>query len=222
MKAAKLFFVDDEALLLDSLEVFFTYNKEYEVIGKAQSAEEAMEKLKELQPDLILIELHMPGAGGLNLITLIKSMYPRIKILVLTTYYDEENITAALFNGANGYILKSTGREAIINAVKNVLSGQGVFDNKVMTTIHSFLEQAVMDKEHLKHMELEHDMLLKGLTCREREICAMVGDGKSNMEISEALHLSEGTIKNYLSNIYSKMGVRDRTALAVVMGKVTR
>ena len=100
MKAAKLFFVDDEALLLDSLEVFFTYNKEYEVIGKAQSAEEAMEKLKELQPDLILIDLNMPGAGGLNLITLIKSMYPRIKILVLTTYYDEENITAALFNGA--------------------------------------------------------------------------------------------------------------------------
>ena len=222
MQPIKLLFVDDEALLLDSLEIFFSAVSEFEVIGKAQSAEEAMDKLRTIQPDLMLIDLNMPGIGGLSLISLIKSMHPHIRMLVLTTYFDEKNITTALFNGADGYILKSAGREAIINAVKNVLSGQSVFDRKVMTTIHSFLEQAVLDKEQVKYKELEQSILLTDLTVREKEICTMVGEGKSNFEISEALHLSEGTIKNYLSNIYSKMGIRDRTALAVVMSKVSR
>jgi DNA-binding NarL/FixJ family response regulator len=218
----KLFFVDDEALLLDSLEIFFSAVSEFVVIGKAQSAEETMDKLRELQPDLMLIDLNMPGIGGLSLIALIKSMYPQIRMLVLTTYYDEKNITTALFNGADGYILKSAGRDSIINAVKNVLSGQSVIDRKVMATIHTFLEQAVQDKEHNRYKELEQNMLLAGLTGREKEICTMVGEGRSNLEISEALHLTEGTIKNYLSNIYSKLGIRDRTALAVIMGKVSK
>ncbi len=221
MPVTKLFFVDDETLLLDSLDVFFSSLPDFKVIGKAQSAEEALEKLKAEQPDLLLVDLNMSGLGGLNLISAVKAQYPYIKMLVLTTYYDEKNITSALFSGADGYILKSAGREAIINAARNIVSGQSVLDRKVMSTIHAYVEQAVMEKEYIKYKELEQSILLSGLTSREKEICAMVGEGRSNVEIADLLHLSEGTIKNYLSNIYSKMGVRDRTALAVIMSRVS-
>jgi DNA-binding NarL/FixJ family response regulator len=221
MPVTKLFFVDDETLLLDSLDVFFSSLPDFRVIGKAQSAEEALEKLKAEQPDLLLVDLNMSGLGGLNLISAVKAQYPTTKMLVLTTYYDEKNITSALFSGADGYILKSAGREAIINAARNIVSGQSVLDRKVMSTIHAYVEQAVMEKEYIKYKELEQSILLSGLTSREKEICTMVGEGKSNVEIAELLHLSEGTIKNYLSNIYSKMGVRDRTALAVIMSRVS-
>jgi Response regulator containing a CheY-like receiver domain and an HTH DNA-binding domain len=220
MSVTKLFFVDDESLLLDSLEVFFEPLPEFTVVGKAESGEEALEKLKRAHPDLILIDLNMTGMGGINLITSIKSIYPDIKILVLTTYYDEKNIISAVFNGADGYILKSAGRESIINAVRNTISGQSVLDNKVMSTLHSYVEQAVNDKEYAKYKELEHQILLNGLTSREKEICQLVGEGKSNLEIADTLHLTEGTVKNYLSHIYSKMDLRDRLALAVIMTRL--
>jgi DNA-binding NarL/FixJ family response regulator len=118
MSVTKLFFVDDESLLLDSLEIFFSPLEEFEIVGKSESGEDALEKLKTVKPDLIMIDLNMTGMGGLNLITAVKSLYPDIKILVLTTYYDEKNVIQAVFNGADGYILKSAGRESIINAVK--------------------------------------------------------------------------------------------------------
>jgi len=116
--------------------------------------------------------------------------------------------------------LKSAGRESIINAVRNTISGQSVLDNKVMSTLHSYVEQAVNDKEYAKYKELEHQILLNGLTSREKEICQLVGEGKSNLEIADTLHLTEGTVKNYLSHIYSKMDLRDRLALAVIMTRL--
>ena len=220
MEPKKLFFVDDETLLLDSLEVFFSPLDEFTVVGKAESGEEALEKLRAVKPDLILIDLNMAGMGGINLISHIREMYPNIKLLVLTTYYDEKNITQAICNGADGYILKSAGRETIINSVRNTISGQSVLDSKVMSTLHSYVERAVQDKKHSENKKQEYQELLNGLTRREKEICYMVGDGKSNTEIAETLHLSEGTVKNYMSNIYSKMDLRDRTALAVIMTKI--
>jgi DNA-binding NarL/FixJ family response regulator len=220
MSVTKLFFVDDASLLVDRVEVFFEPLPEFSVVGKAESGEEALEKLKRVHPDLILIDLNMTGMGGLNLISSVKSLYPDIKILVLTTYYDEKNIIAAVFNGADGYILKSAGRESIINAVRNTMTGQSVLDSKVMSTLHSYVEQAVNDKEYAKYKELEHQILLNGLTSREKEICQLVGEGKSNLEIAETLHLTEGTVKNYLSHIYSKMDLRDRLALAVIMTRL--
>ena len=90
MSVTKLFFVDDESLLLDSLEIFFSPLEEFEIVGKSESGEDALEKLKTVKPDLIMIDLNMTGMGGLNLITAVKSLYPDIKILVLTTYYDEK------------------------------------------------------------------------------------------------------------------------------------
>lgn len=220
MEQKKLFFVDDETLLLDSLEVFFSPLPEFTVVGRAESGEEALEKLRTVKPDLILIDLNMAGMGGINLISHIRNMYPKIQLLVLTTYYDEKNITQAICNGADGYILKSAGRETIVNAVRNTISGQSVLDSKVMSMLHSYVEKAVQDKESSEHRELEYKAMLNGLTKREKEICYMVGDGKSNTEIAETLHLSEGTVKNYMSNIYSKMDLRDRTALAVIMTKL--
>jgi DNA-binding NarL/FixJ family response regulator len=220
MSVTKLFFVDDESLLLDSLEIFFSPLTEFDIVGKAETGEEALEKLNYVKPDLIMIDLNMTGMGGLNLITSIKTLYPDVKILVLTTYYDEKNVISAVFNGADGYILKSAGRDSIINAVRNTIMGQSVLDNKVMSTLQTYVEQAVTDKEYAKYKELEHQILLNTLTSREKEICILVGEGKSNLEIADALHLTEGTVKNYLSHIYSKMDLRDRLALAVIMTRL--
>ena len=91
-----------------------------------------------------------------------------------------------------------------------------------MSTLHSYVEQAVTDKEYAKYKELEYQILLNGLTSREKEICLLVGEGKSNLEIANILHLTEGTVKNYLSHIYSKMDLRDRLALAVIMTRLKK
>lgn len=210
-----IFFVDDERLLLESLSVFFSSDREFEVVGSAASAEEALEKLNHVHPDVMLVDLNMAGIGGVRLIGEVKRRWPEIRMLVLSTYYDDQSITSALSSGADGYILKSFSSSEIIEAARMVASGHTVLDQKVMSVLHRSArrlgtEPAAADPQKARFRELYGK-----LTEREREICRLIQDGRSNREIASALHITEGTVKNYLSNIYGALGVRDRTALAV-------
>ena len=198
----RILLVDDENMLLDSLEIILSMNG-YTVMGKANDGVAAMEILKNDYCDLALVDLNMKGMGGIELIGKMKKQYPTVKILVLTTFYDDNNITEAISGGADGYLLKDSGREAILGAIKQLMGGNTVLDSKVMQRL-----TALVGKSDNRDISAE-------LTEREREICALVADGLSNRQIAEKLYISEGTVKNYMSVIYDKTGIHDRVQLAI-------
>lgn len=214
----KIVLVDDEPLLTESLEIILSMETDFCVVAKANDGEEACEVLKQIEVDVILLDLNMPKMGGIDFISFVREHYPDVKILVLTTFYDEKNVKEALKRGANGYLLKDSGKEAIINGIKNVVKGQGVLDFKVMNQISKIMTgKEAEDKS--KNQKLEKKALEK-LTKRENEILDMVAEGYTNKQIAEFLFISEGTVKNYISSIYDKLDVHDRTKLALIHGRV--
>jgi DNA-binding NarL/FixJ family response regulator len=218
----KIFFVDDERLLLESLSVFFSTDEEFEVVGSAASAEEALEKLTHVHPDVMLVDLNMAGIGGVRLIGEVKRRMPEVRMLVLSTYYDDQSITSALSEGADGYILKSVSSSEIIEAARMVASGHTVLDQKVMSVLHRNARRMGSELSNSDPKRARFFEQYNKLTEREREICRLIQDGRSNREIAADLHITEGTVKNYLSNIYSALGVRDRTALAVSLTRTAQ
>ena len=200
----KALLVDDEKMLLDSLEIILTYN-DMEIVGKAHDGREALDILKGTKCDIALVDLNMKGMGGIELIGHMKTIYPEIKILVLTTFYDDKNITDAISKGADGYLLKDSGKEAILGAVGQLMSGISVLDPKVMQRL-----TALMNKN-------ESITLYDEMTGREREIATLLAEGLTNRQIADKLYISEGTVKNYISSIYDKTGIHDRVKLVVAL-----
>lgn len=206
MKTLQILLVDDEPLLLDSLEIILTLQN-MNVIGKAKDGFEALSILKENTCDLALVDLNMKGMGGVELISHLKKEYPQVKILVLTTFYDDKNITLAISGGADGYLLKDSGKDAILGAISQIMEGRNVIDNKVMQRL-AFL-MGVNDSQPTD--------LFTDMTEREQEICSLLAKGLTNKQIAEQLYISEGTVKNYISSIYDKTGIHDRAKLIVAM-----
>ena len=200
----KALLVDDENMLLDSLEIILSYN-DMEIVGKAHDGREALDILKGTKCDIALVDLNMKGMGGIELIGHMKTIYPEIKILVLTTFYDDKNITDAISKGADGYLLKDSGKEAILGAVGQLMSGISVLDPKVMQRL-----TALMNKN-------ESITLYDEMTGREREIATLLAEGLTNRQIADKLYISEGTVKNYISSIYDKTGIHDRVKLVVAL-----
>lgn len=219
----RIFFVDDERLLLDSLGVFFSLDKEFQVVGSASTGEEALEKLENTTADVLLVDLNMAGMGGVQLIRRVKLRWPKLRMLVLSTYYDDRNVSDALAAGADGYILKTFSSSEIIEAAHMVASGHTVLDEKVMSVLHRRGNRIQAGEEEETHLERDaFRRRYSGLTQRERAICRLIQEGRSNREIAAELHITEGTVKNYLSGIYGSLGVRDRTALAIALTRTDR
>lgn len=203
----KVLLVDDENMLLDSLEIILSLN-DAEIIGKAHDGREALEILRSAKEcDVALVDLNMKGMGGIELIGHVKRLYPKIKILVLTTFYDDKNITDAISSGADGYLLKDSGKDAILGAVAQIMHGVSVLDPKVMLRL-----TALMNKN--KTVDLCEEM-----TEREREIATLLAKGLTNRQIADKLYVSEGTVKNYVSSIYDKTGIHDRVKLVVALSE---
>lgn len=227
----KIFLVDDEPLLLESLEIVLTVKGGFDVIGSAGNGTEALKKLKEKTPDVMLIDLNMPGMGGIELIKRVKEEYPDIRMIVLTTFYDDKNISEALANGASGYLLKDSGKDAIIEAVEQSVKGVSILDAKVMQKLTGILNNSGTASQKTGTSEgkpggssadeteeaLIERMNKAGLTEREKEIAKLIAEGCTNAQISSILFISEGTVKNYVSIIYDKFDIRDRAKLAVYL-----
>lgn len=227
---AKILLVDDEPLLLESLEIILTISGEHEICGKAENGVQALTILDDAErvPDVMLVDLNMPGMGGNELIPLVMKDHPEVKIIVLTTFYDEKNIAGAISGGAVGYLLKDSGKDAILNAVDQALKGQSVLDLKVMQKLNAMLssgnaEQSVdTAQEETKGSASrssvkapKQDIRAWGITDREKEICKLICEGCTNAQIASILFISEGTVKNYVSSIYDKLDEHDRTKLAI-------
>lgn len=205
MNKLRILLVDDEPLLLDSLEIILTFNG-MEITDMVHDGTEALCALAKCPCDLALVDLNMEGMGGIELIRQMKEKYPAVKILVLTTFYDDKSITQAIANGADGYLLKDSGKDGILGAIGQIMEGRNVIDHKVMERLAA-----------LMHDKTQHSPLLHGMTDREKEICTLLSQGLTNQQIAQALYISEGTVKNYISAIYDKTGIHDRAKLIVAM-----
>lgn len=195
--------VDDDQLVALSLKTILEATSDIQVAALGKNGKEAIELYKEHQPDVLLMDIRMEELNGLDAAHSIIEVFPDAKILLLTTFSDDEYIIKAIQFGAKGYILKQD-FESIAPAILAVFNGQTVFGNEVMTKIPS-----------LMHAESSHSYEEFDLNEKEIDIIRLVADGLNNKEISANLFLSEGTVRNYISNILEKLDLRDRTQLAV-------
>ena len=211
----KVLLVDDENLLLDSLEIILSLNG-MEIAGKANDGNAALQLLSspKVKCDIALVDLNMKGMGGIELIRIMKEKYPEIRILVLTTFYDDKNITEAIAGGADGYLLKDSGKDAILGAVNQIMGGTTVLDQKVMLRLTALMNQNLSAGKPEEKGSAAKEFT-EELTEREQEICTLMVEGLTNRQIADRLYISEGTVKNYISNIYDKTGIHDRVKLIV-------
>lgn len=201
----KVLIVDDDALVRDGLKIFLELDKSFEVSGTASNGQEAFDLCSRDNPDIVLMDIRMPVMDGVLGTKLIKSSYPHIKVVILTTFKDDEYIIEAMRSGAEGYILKNQPVDSIIESLKAVAKGSIVLEKDVANTISSLLasEKKVQVPDGIDISE------------REFQILKLVGSGYSNREIGEKLYLSEGTVRNYVSGLLEKTNLRDRTQLAI-------
>lgn len=204
----KVMLVDDEQLIRSGLKIMLETYPDIEVIHQAGNGREAFECCKKEVPDVVLMDIRMPVSTGIEGTKLIKEAYPEVKIVMVTTFQDTEYIVEAMQYGASGYLLKDSSYEAIYDGIKVALSGKVVMDSTVS-------EKLVMQPKAPASSMEKTDISSFGLTEREIELIRLVSQGLNNKEISEALFLSEGTVKNNISTILSKLALRDRTQLVI-------
>lgn len=198
---------DDQAIVRDGLEMLLNLEQDIEVVGLAQDGSEAMELLADTSPDLVLMDLKMPGMNGVEATRRIRAQHPEVKVLVLTTYDDDEWVFDAIRAGASGYLLKDTPREKVIDAIKGTVAGKSYVDPVVAGKL---LDQVA--SEQIKPSAA----ITAKLTEREEAVLRLLARGLNNFEIAGLLHLSEGTVRNHVSAIFSKLNVSDRTQAAIV------
>ena len=204
----KVMLVDDEQLIRSGLKIMLETYPDIEVIHQAGNGREAFECCQIEVPDVVLMDIRMPDSTGIEGTKLIKEAYPEVKIVMVTTFQDTEYIVEAMQYGASGYLLKDSSYEAIYDGIKVALSGKVVMDATVS-------EKLVMQPKAQPTTDQQTDISSLGLTEREIELIRLVSQGLNNKEISEALFLSEGTVKNNISTILSKLSLRDRTQLVI-------
>lgn len=195
--------IDDDLLVTTALKTILETDASIHVTGTGQSGREAITLFERLKPDILLMDIRMKEMSGLDAAKIILSRHPHAKILLLTTFSDDEYIIRALRLGTKGYLLKQD-YDSLISALKAVWNGQTVFGSEVISRLPDLLQK-----------EDSFDYGKYGIIEKELAIIRAVADGLSNREIADALFLSEGTVRNYISVILDKLQLRDRTQLAV-------
>ena len=199
----RLLICDDQVFVCEGLRAILSTFPEIEVVGLACDGEEALRKVEALTPDIVLMDLKMPVMNGIQATRIIKQRYPEIRVLVLTTFDFDEWVFEAIRAGANGYLLKDTPREQLFAAIMGTVAGKGYIDPSVAPKL---LDQLSGTQPAATNLELT-----RLLSERELEVLKLLAEGKTNSEIAAQLFLSEGTIKNYVSAVFTKIGVSDRT-----------
>jgi len=205
--AMKILICDDQALIRDSLDMLLRLERDMVVVGHAQDGAEAVELAGRQQPDLVLMDLKMPGMNGIEATRQIRARWPQIKVLVLTTYDDDEWVFDAIRAGASGYLLKDTPRTEVIAAVRGTVAGKAFVDPAVAGKL---LGQVASQQTQ------PATRITDTLTEREVDVLRLVARGFSNADIAAQLHLSEGTVRNHVSAVLAKLEVTDRTQAAVI------
>lgn len=209
MKPIRVLLADDQALFREGLRTLLSLQPAFEVVGEAANGEEAVAGARQLQPQVVLMDLRMPVLGGVEATRRIRAMNPSCRVIVLTTFEDDEEVFEALRAGAAGYLLKDVASEKLMEAIRAAARGE------------SFLQPSIAAKVVAEFNRLSQPRtpaslkLVEPLSQRECEVLRQLAGGKSNKEIAATLHLAEGTVKNHMTNVLGKLGVMDRTQAAL-------
>ena len=196
----KILIVDDHSVVRQGLRMFLKLEPDFEIVGEAIDGADALQKVAELNPDVVLMDLLMPVMGGIQAIEIIKRDYPEIEVIALTSVLEDSTVVNAIRAGAIGYLLKDTEADELIRSIKAAALGQVQLSPKAA--------------ERLMR-EIRTPESPEKLTERETEVLRLLAEGKANREISETLYISETTVKTHVSNILNKLGVPSRTQAAL-------
>jgi len=221
MEKIGVLIADDQTLMRDGLKTILELEENMKVVGVAKDGVEALELFKQTMPQVVLMDIRMPKMDGVECTKLIKEFCPDAIVLILTTFDDEEYIIEALNGGAAGYMLKDIEGDNLIKAIVDAYNGNFILPSKIAIKLaarlskNSSLENEAADKA-------KENKLLSSLNLSEKELelAKMLSEGFTNKQIASAMYISEGTVKNYVSNIYSKIGISDRTVAAIYFKKL--
>lgn len=217
----KVLIADDQELIRESLKIVLNTHDDIQVIDTTGDGFAVLDSIKRNMPDVILMDIRMPRMDGVYCTKTIKELYPDIKIIILTTFDDDEFVFSALKFGASGYLLKGVSMEGLYQAIKTVISGGAMINPDIATKVFRLFSKMA----NTNYAISVNDNNVNNLSNAEWKVIQQVGFGLSNKEIAQKLYLSEGTVRNYLSSILSKLELRDRTQLAiwaVQTGQTTR
>ena len=208
----RIMIADDQQLIRESLKIILDSDPEFEVVKVVGSGQEVLDTLDKESVDIILMDVRMPNMSGVECTRIVKGKYPDVKVIILTTFDDDEYIYDALKYGASGYLLKGCSLEELREAIHNVLSGGACFNPNVAGKVARFFSQMANSNSKFNFENEDMNVELSDTECK---IIEQIGQGFSNKEIAHKLGFSEGTIRNYLSVILDKLSLRDRTQLAI-------
>ena len=210
MNIIKVLLVDDQSLIREGLKALLELESDLEVIGEAENGRDAINLIAKLQPDVVLMDIRMPIMDGVAATKEIRSSFSDVKVLVLTTFDNDEYVTAALQNGAMGYLLKDTPSEELAVAIRAVNKGYTQLGPGIAAKLMTqFSSTATTNTNQTPPATLAE------LTPREKDVLRLIANGANNKEIAQQLFISEGTVKNHVTNILNRLHLRDRTQAAI-------
>ena len=205
MSKQRIILVDDHEVVRLGLKALLDHHNQFEVVGEAGNAEDAIEMVKQIKPNIVLMDIRLPGTSGIEACEIIAKEYPESKVIMLTSYADDEMLFSAIRAGASGYVLKQIGGVDLIRSLEAVGRGEALLDPAVTQRIFQKVRKVVTDEE---------TSFFANLTQQERHVLLLVSEGKTNREIAKEMFLGEGTVRNYVSSILSKLGVSNRAEAA--------
>lgn len=205
MPKQRILIVDDHEVVRLGLKALLEQHPHFEVIAEAGNAKEAMEQVERFLPDVVLMDIRLPGTSGIEACEEITTNYPEIKVIMLTSYAEDEMLFSAIRSGASGYVLKQISAEGLISAIEAVGRGEALLDPAVTQRVFQEVRRAVREEEASAFATLSQ---------QEKHVLLLVSEGRTNREIAKSLFLGEGTVRNYVSSILSKLGVSNRAEAA--------
>jgi DNA-binding NarL/FixJ family response regulator len=202
--AIKVVLADDHAVVRDGLRALLEANPEIKVVGDAATSQEVVDKVAELTPDIVIMDISMPGVNGIEATRQIQQAHPEVKVIILSMLGTADNVFHALEAGARGYLLKESAGRDVMEAVQVIAKGEMYFSQPITQT---------MVKDYMRAREESQANPLESLSMRENEILCMVVEGKTSAEIGQSLHLSPKTIDSYRSRMMQKLGISDMPEL---------
>jgi two-component system response regulator DevR len=205
MTKQRILLVDDHEVVRLGLKSLLERHPQFDVVGEASSAREALEIVNTSHPDVVVMDIRLPGTSGIEACEEITGRFPETKVIMLTSYAEDEMLFSAIRAGASGYILKQIGGEDLVRALEAVGRGEAMLDPTVTQRVFQEVRRAVKEEEASAFAHLSQ---------QEKHVLLLVSEGKTNREIAKALFLGEGTVRNYVSSILSKLGVNNRAEAA--------